>query len=72
MDKQEWVQWFINQYGISEEEAEDCYRVTVDMANFCINEYLKYIQTGKSVLSPFMLEWESLHEFLKRSKEKGA
>ena len=68
MDKDEWVKWFINRYGISEKEAEDCYKVTLDMANFCINEYLKHIQTGKSVLSPLMNEWESLQDFLARKK----
>ena len=69
MDKQEWVQWFMKQYNISEQEAEDCYRVTVDMANFCINEYMKHIKTWKSVLSTLMQEWESLENFLARKKK---
>ena len=68
MNKDEWVAWFIKQYGISETEAEDCYNATLDMANFCINEYMKHIQTWKSLLSPLMNEWESLEDFLARQK----
>ncbi len=68
MDKNYWIEFLMKHYNINEKEAENSYNAIVNMANFCFNEYIKHIQTWKSVLSPLLKDEETLSEYLNKNK----